>query len=186
MTSLTLQSLAQPADLSPAQSEQATEPPQYLTFHVGPEMFAMSILAVHEIIEYHALTEVPLVPPLIRGVINLRGSVVPVIDLAVRLGRTAGAVSKRTCIVMVEATASHDEATQSTSTHKMGMVVDAVSEVLEIAPDAIEPPPEFGTHLRTDFIKGMVSIDQQFVVLLDIDAILSLQEIAVSSTLEPE
>ncbi|MBX9936417.1 MAG: chemotaxis protein CheW [Burkholderiaceae bacterium] len=186
MTSLTLQTLAPPVALADKETAQGTEPPQYLTFHLGEEMFAMSILAVREIIEYHALTTVPLVPALIRGVINLRGSVVPVIDLAVRFGRSAGAVSKRTCIVMVETNPDHDEATQSTGAQKMGIVVDAVSEVLEIAPDAIEPPPEFGTHLRPDFIKGMVKINQHFVVLLDIDPILSLQEIAVRSALELE
>lgn len=186
MSDLTLQTFAQPLALGDEDAAQDTEPPQYLTFYVGEEMFAMSILAIREIIEYHALTEVPLVPPLIRGVINLRGSVVPVVDLAVRFGRTASPVSKRTCIVMVETNAASDDAsTHSAGSQKMGIVVDAVSEVLEIAPDAIEPAPEFGTHLRTDFIKGMVRINQHFVVLLDIDSILSLPEIAVRSVLEP-
>jgi len=186
MSHLTLQTFAQPLALGDEDTAQDTEPPQYLTFYVGEEMFAMSILAIREIIEYHALTEVPLVPPLIRGVINLRGSVVPVVDLAVRFGRTTGAVSKRTCIVMVETSTSDDASAHSTGSQKMGLVVDAVSEVLEIAPDAIEPAPEFGTHLRTDFIKGMVKIKQHFVVLLDIDSILSLPEIAVRSVLQPE
>lgn len=186
MTSQTLPSLASSSALAQdAVLAAGADPQQYLTFHLGEEMFAMSILAIREIIEYHALTEVPLVPSLIRGVINLRGSVVPVVDLAVRFGRPPRPVSKRTCIVIVE-TDSHDSPSDSSSPHKMGMVVDTVSEVLEIPPLAIEPPPEFGTHLRTDFIRGMANINQQFVVLIDIDRILSLQEIAVRSALQSE
>lgn len=185
MISPTLPSFASPSAAQQALLAAGTDPQQYLTFYVGEEMFAMGILAIREIIEYHALTEVPLVPPLIRGVINLRGSVVPVVDLAVRFERAPRPNSKRTCIVVVE-TEHHDATLEATSHQKMGVVVDAVSEVLEIAPQAIEPAPEFGTRLRPDFIQGMAQINQQFVVVLDIDRILWLPEIAVRSSLQPE
>src|SRR5512137_2296269 len=104
---------------------------QYLTFTLGDEMFAIGILAIREIIEYGNLTLVPLTPPFIRGVINLRGAVVPVIDLAARLDRQPREVTKRTCIVIIEV--EHGE-----GRHEMGIVVDAVSEVLEIPPENIE------------------------------------------------
>jgi len=160
-----------------------TDPPedsgqqQYLTFSLGAEMFAIGILRVREILEYGLLTEVPLVPPFIRGVINLRGAVVPVIDLAVRFGRTAGEISKRTCIVIIEIHCGAEEPQQ------MGVVVDAVSEVLEIPPSEIEPPPVFGSHIRTDFISGMGKVNGQFVVLLDVERILSLNEVSVLSAM---
>jgi purine-binding chemotaxis protein CheW len=157
-----------PAGLVPAGHEQQ----QYLTFTLGEEMFAIGILAIREIIEYGNLTEVPMTPPFIRGVINLRGAVVPVIDLAVRFGRTAKETTKRTCIVIIE-TASGERH------HQMGLVVDAVSEVLEIPAADIEPPPEFGARIRTDFIHGMGKVNGQFVVMLDVARILSLEEIAV-------
>jgi purine-binding chemotaxis protein CheW len=144
------------------------EQQQYLTFSLGEEMFAIGILAIREIIEYGQLTAVPMTPPFIRGVINLRGAVVPVIDLAVRFGRSARDTSKRTCIVIIE-----------TEAGVMGIVVDAVSEVLEIPPGDIEPPPEFGARIRIDFISGMGKIDGKFVVMLNVNRILSLDEVAV-------
>lgn len=153
---------------------------QYLTFTLGEEMFAIGILAIREIIEYGQLTEVPMTPPFIRGVINLRGAVVPVVDLAVRFGRAAGAVTKRTCIVIIET----DTAGQH---HQMGIVVDAVSEVLEIPAADIEPPPEFGGRIRTDFISGMGKVDGKFVVLLEVNRVLSLDEVAVIASMnKPE
>ncbi|WP_374324745.1 chemotaxis protein CheW [Azonexus sp.] len=155
-----------------------TEQQQYLTFMLGEEMFAIGILAIREIIEYGQLTEVPLVPRFIRGVINLRGAVVPVIDLSVRFGRSAGEITKRTCIVIIEIAETPDAQAQ-----QMGIVVDAVSEVLEIAPADIEPPPAFGTRIRTDFISGMGKVGGRFVVLLDVERILSLDEVAVISAI---
>jgi purine-binding chemotaxis protein CheW len=144
---------------------------QFLTFMLGGEMYAMGILAIKEIIEYSSLTEVPMMPASVRGVINLRGSVVPVVDLAVRFGRAPGAVTKRTCIVIVEI--SLNDARQD-----VGVVVDAVNEVLEIAPEDIEPPPTFGTRIRTDFIHGMGKVNSRFVILLDANQVLSLDELA--------
>jgi purine-binding chemotaxis protein CheW len=144
---------------------------QFLTFMLGGEMFAMGILAIKEIIEYSTLTEVPMMPPSVRGVINLRGSVVPVVDLSVRFGRTPGAVTKRTCIVIVE-TSLND------TRQDVGVVVDAVNEVLEIPAQDIEPPPMFGTRIRTDFIQGMGKVNNRFVILLDVNQVLSLDELA--------
>lgn len=145
---------------------------QYLTFSLHEEMFAIGILSIREIIEYGSLTVVPMTPNFIRGVINLRGAVVPVVDLSVRFGRPASAITKRSCIVIIEI--AHNE-----QTRQMGIVVDAVSEVLEIPTKDIEPPPEFGSHIRIDFIQGMGKVGGKFVVLLDVNRVLSLDEVAV-------
>lgn len=160
-----------------AAGAEGTNEEQYLTFTLGEEMFAIGILAIREIIEYGHLTEVPMTPPFIRGVINLRGAVVPVIDLAVRFGRETGALTKRTCIVIIE--------TESASQHQqMGIVIDSVSEVLEIPDADIEPAPEFGGQLRTDFISGMGKVGGKFVVLLDMNKVLSLDEVAVIASMK--
>lgn len=163
---------------APAGVVATTEQQQFLTFHLGEEMFAIGILNIREIIEYGALTEVPMVPACIRGVINLRGSVVPVIDLAVRFGRQPRPISKRTCIVIIEIPQAGTAHSQ-----QMGVVVDAVSEVLEIPSSDIEPPPEFGARIRIDFISGMGKVNGKFVVLLDVDRLLSLDEVSVLAAL---
>jgi purine-binding chemotaxis protein CheW len=144
---------------------------QFLTFMLGGEMFAIGILAIKEIIEYSSLTEVPMMPAYVRGVINLRGSVVPVADLSVRFGRQPGAVTKRTCIVILEVTANGER-------QDVGVVVDAVNEVLDILATDIEPPPSFGARIRTDFIRGMGKVNNRFVILLDVNHVLSLDELA--------
>ncbi len=149
------------------------EAQQYLVFRLAGEDFAVGILNVKEIIEYGNVTEIPMVPAFIRGVINLRGAVVPVIDLAVRFGRPPTEVKRRTCIVIVEV--AQDE----TSKTDIGIVVDAVSEVVEIPPSDIEPPPAFGAQIRTDFIAGMGKLNGQFVILLNIERVLSVEEMAL-------
>ena len=149
----------------------AAQPQQYLTFMLSGEMFAMGILAIKEIIEYTGVTDVPMMPPYLRGVINLRGAVVPVADLSVRFGKPASAVTKRTCIVIVEIV------TQDGS-HDIGVVVDTVNAVLDIPPADIEPPPAFGTRIRTDFIQGMAKVDGKFVILLEVNHILDFEEMA--------
>lgn len=146
-------------------------PAQYLTFMQGGEMFAMGILQIKEIIEYHGLTAIPMAPQCIRGVINLRGAVVPVMDLAARFGRKSSEVTKRSCIVIVEV-ASEDEH------HDVGVIVDAVSEVIDIPASDIEPPPTFGARIRTDFIHGMGKVRGKFVILLDANQVLSLDELS--------
>jgi purine-binding chemotaxis protein CheW len=152
------------------QPSAALEPTQYLTFMLGSEVFAISILQVKEIIEYHHLTEVPMMPPSVRGVINLRGAVVPVVDPLARFGRPSSPVGKKTCFVIVEVQSDEDR-------HVIGVIVDAVNEVLDIAATEIEPPPSFGTRLRGDFLKGMAKVNNRFVILLDVDQVLRLDEV---------
>ncbi len=145
---------------------------QYLTFLLGGEMFAIGILNIKEIIEYGSLTTVPMMPPFIRGVINLRGRVVPVIDLSVRFGREISETTKRTCNVILEV-GDGDERLD------VGVVVDAVSEVLEIPASEIEPPPSFGAKIRTDFICGMGKVAGKFVIILDLAKVLSVEELVM-------
>jgi purine-binding chemotaxis protein CheW len=142
---------------------------QYLTFMLGGEMFTIGILSVKEIIGYGGLTEVPMMPPCVRGVINLRGAVVPVMDLSARFGREATVVTKRTCIIIVELDKGGEQ-------RVIGVIVDAVNAVLEIAAADIEPAPAFGTKIRTDFIEGMGKVNGRFVILLAVDRVLSLDE----------
>ena len=136
-------------------------------------MFAIAILNIKEIIEYGNLTEVPMMPSFIRGVINLRGIVVPVVDLSSRFGRNKTEVSRRTCIVIIEVQGS-DETKQD-----IGVMVDSVSEVLEIPRGEIEPPPAFGAKIRVDFIRGMGKVDGKFVIILNADKVLSVDELSM-------
>lgn len=144
---------------------------QYLTFNLGGEMYAIGILHIKEILEFGNLTTVPMMPPFIRGVINLRGAVVSVIDLAARFGGTPSAVTKRTCIVIVEVRNGEDQ-------QDVGIVVDSVSEVLEICAENIEPAPNFGAKIRADFIQGMGKVENKFVIILDVNRVLSIDEMA--------
>jgi len=167
----TQQQTAQQALTVARQLSSAGEAHQYLTFALSGEMFAVGILNVKEIIEYGNLTEIPMMPSFIRGVINLRGSVVPVVDLAARFGGKASEVQRRTCIVIVEVQ-------QEEGKHDIGIMVDAVSEVLEIPGTEIEPPPAFGARIRADFIAGMGKVNSKFVIILDIMRVLSVEEMA--------
>jgi purine-binding chemotaxis protein CheW len=151
--------------------EEESELQQYLTFQLGDEVFAFGILNIREIIEYGRLTEVPRMPGFIRGVINLRGSVVPVIDLGQRFGKAPTQVSPRTCIVILEVENDGD-------LHSVGVMVSSVNDVVEIPPDQIEPAPEFGAHIRTDFIEGMGKMNDRFVIILKVEHVLSLEEIS--------
>ena len=150
----------------------AEEQNQYLTFLLGGEMFAIGILNIKEIIEYGSLTEVPMMPEFIRGVINLRGAVVPVVDLSARFGRKRTEVTRRTCIVIIEVETDDEK-------HDVGLVVDSVSEVLEIAAGEIEPAPSFGTRIRADFIHGMGKVNGKFVIILSVNNVLSLDDLAI-------
>jgi len=157
-------------------SADATTPPeglnrQFLTFMLGDELFAMSIDEIREIIQFAPLTSVPLMPSFLRGVLNLRGAVVPVIDLSVRLGRTETPVTKRTCIVILELM-------QHQQRFLLGVMVDAVRAVLSIEQDKIEPPLSFGARLRTDFIEGMIHLQDRFVVALNVKSVFSIEELA--------
>jgi purine-binding chemotaxis protein CheW len=144
---------------------------QYLTFVLGGEQFAIGILAIKEIIEYGQLTTVPMMPDFIRGVINLRGSVVPVVDLSSRFGGKQTEVTRRTCIVIIEVMSENER-------QDIGVIVDAVNEVLDIASTEIEPAPTFGAKIRADFISGMGKVEGKFVIILNVDKVLSVQELA--------
>lgn len=151
-------------------SAAAAQTQQYLTFVLAGEIFSIGILAIKEIIEYAPPTSVPMMPEYLRGVINLRGLVVPVIDLAVRFGRPASPVTKRTCIVIVEIELDGER-------FDIGAVVDAVNAVVEIPASDIEPPPSFGARIRADFIAGMGKVDGRFVILLDPKHVLAPAEL---------
>ena len=131
----------------------------------------MDIVTVREIIQYGPMTTVPLMPVFVRGVINLRGAVVPVIDLQARFGRAAADVGKKTCIVIFDAVRSGERV-------ELGLLVDAVSEVIDIAPTEIEPPPNFGTTVRRDFIRGMGKVANRFVIILEPDKALDVNDMA--------
>ena len=153
--------------------QEVIEQKQYLTFILGGEMFSLSILCIKEIIWYSNLTEVPMMPACIRGVINLRGAVVPVMDLSNRFGKPATPVTKNTCIIIVEVDSPTEGERQN-----MGIVVDSVQAVLEIAASDIESAPSFGTKIRSDFIEGIAKVAGKFVILLNVNNVLSVQEIA--------
>lgn len=146
-------------------------PLQYLTFTLGDEVFAMDIRTVREIIQHASMTVVPLMPNFVRGVINLRGAVVPVIDLQSRFGRATTQVGKKTCIIIFDASRDGEKI-------ELGLMVDAVSEVIEIAQAQIEPPPQFGTSIRRDFIRGLGKVDGDFIVILEPEHALNIDDMA--------
>ena len=155
-----------------ADAASAVEEKQYLTFMLGGEMFSLGILCIKEIIWYANLTEVPMMPACIRGVINLRGAVVPVLDLSNRFGKPSTPVVKSTCIVIVEVPTAKEGETQN-----MGVVVDSVQAVLEIPTSEIEPAPSFGAKIRSEFIEGIAKVAGKFVILLNVAKVLSMEEI---------
>lgn len=146
-------------------------PCQYLTFSLGGESFAIPIEHVREIIEFGEITTIPMMPTFLRGVINLRGAVVPVVDLQARFGRGETAIAKRTCVVIVEVVV--DDAS-----HLLGALVDAVSEVLTLDRSRLESKPSFGSGLRADFVDGILNLADRFIVTLDINKVLSVEEMA--------
>lgn len=157
----------------------SAEREQYLTFNLRGELFAIGILSIREIIEYAQLTQVPMMPTYIRGVINLRGSVVPVVDLLARFGQGATEPKRRTCVVIVEVETED-------GLQQLGILVDAVNEVLEIPATDVEPPPSFGVRIRNEFISGMGKVGERFVILLDVARTLSLDELAGLSGAEAD
>jgi len=144
---------------------------QYLTFHLAGEEYAVGILQIREIITYGTLTKVPHTPPSIRGVINLRGNVVPVVDLGRKFGLTASPVTDRTCIVIVEANINENRTVT-------GVIADSVSQVISMSENDILPAPAFGTRVRIDFLRGMGKSGDKFVLVLDIDKVLSADDLA--------
>jgi len=154
-----------------SEKENIFDQTQYLTFHLAGEEYAVGILQVKEIITYGTLTKVPHTPPSIRGVINLRGNVVPVVDLAVKFGLAASQVTDRTCIVIVEVEINDTRTV-------MGVIADSVSQVISMSNDNILPAPAFGTRVRIDFLRGMGKSGDKFVLVLDIDKVLSAEDLA--------
>src|SRR5271167_5003817 len=142
---------------------------QYLTFLTAGEEYAIAIVKVREIIEYEAVTTVPNTPVWIRGVTNLRGKVVPVVDLAVKFGMPAAGISKFSCIIITEVMFQGENLT-------MGVLADSVSQVIELSADEIEATPPFGTRVKTEYLLGMGALGKKFCLILDIDKVLSADE----------
>jgi purine-binding chemotaxis protein CheW len=138
---------------------------------LGQDMFAIGILAVREILEYAGVTPVPQMPPCISGVINLRGTAVPVLDLACRLEREPVPVSKRTCIIVVEVDGEH-------GAFVIGILVDAVNAVLDIPPSEVEPAPSLGAQVRAEMLQGIGKVNGRFVLLLDVRQVASVGDLA--------
>jgi purine-binding chemotaxis protein CheW len=148
---------------------------QYLTFKLDEEVFALDISKVREVLDYTNITKVPRTPEFMRGVINLRGSVVPVVDLRLKLGMTQTEKTVNTCIIITEVTVDDE-------TVVLGVLADSVQEVVDLEPGQIEPAPKIGTKLRTDFIKGMGKQNENFIIILDIDQVFSAEELALVQT----
>ena len=144
---------------------------QYLTFKLDDEVFAVGIDKVREVLDYTSVTKVPQTPDFMRGVINLRGSVVPVVDMRLKFGMAKTEKTVNTCIIIVEINLEGE-------TTVLGALADSVQEVLDLEPHQIEPAPKIGTKLRTDFIRGMGKRDEQFIIILDIDKVFSSEELA--------
>ena len=162
------------SNMAATQQQSATELNKYLCFALSDKRYAANILRIKEIMEHMEVTTIPMMQEFLCGVTNLRGRVVPVIDLGKRLGMDAVSIGRRTCIVIMEVSvhgASMD----------VGIMVDAVNQVADIAPDQIEAAPSFGGNLSTEFIEGMGKVGDEFVVLLNIDRLLSLDDLALLS-----
>ncbi|MCP4114314.1 MAG: chemotaxis protein CheW [Desulfobacteraceae bacterium] len=150
--------------------EGITETGQYLTFMLNEETYAIDIKQVREVLDFTEVTRVPRMPAFMRGVINLRGGVVPVVDLRLKFGMTATEKTVDTCIIIMEVIIDGNLSL-------LGALADSVQEVLELEPGQIEPAPKIGTRLRTDFIKGMGKKNEEFIILLDIDRVFSVEEL---------
>jgi purine-binding chemotaxis protein CheW len=157
-----------------------TDTRQYLTFQLGEEVFAIDVSRVREILEFTTITKVPKTPDYMRGVINLRGSVVPVLDMRLKFGMTKTEKKLDTCIIVVEVLFENE-------TIIIGSLVDSVQEVFELEPDQIEPAPKIGIQLKTEFIKGMGKRDDRFIIILDTDKVFNAEELnAVTRDMDVE
>jgi purine-binding chemotaxis protein CheW len=161
----------------------ATTQQQYLTFSVSGDEYALAILRVKEIIAFDTVTRVPRTPAFIRGVINLRGSVVPVIDLAQKFGYAEVQPTRSTCIVIVEVVLDSNADGKAVV---LGLLVDAVNEVIDLLPEDVQEPPSFGTRVQLDFLVGMGRIGTKFVLLLDIDKVLAASEVVAALDADSE
>ena len=152
---------------------------QFLTFKLADEVFAIDISQVREVLEFHEVTKVPQVPDMMRGVINLRGTVVPVLDLRLKFGMNITEKTVNTCVIIVEITLDNEVT-------MIGALADSVQEVMDLDADHIEPPPKIGTKLNTDIIKGMGKRTEEFIIILDIEKIFSVDEIMEMQGVIPE
>lgn len=159
----------------PRKTEAATSARKYLTFGLGHESYGVGVLKVREIIRMLDITGVPQMPPYVKGVINLRGKVVPIVDLRVKFGLAKAENTERTCIVVVEVVS------KAGARMLMGMIVDAVEEVATIPPADIEPTPNFGGNLSTEYILGMAKVRGSVKTLLDIDSVLTAENLNLLS-----
>jgi purine-binding chemotaxis protein CheW len=155
-----------------------TETTQYLTFRLEEELFALDISKVREVLDFTSITKVPQTPDFMRGVINLRGSVVPVVDLRLKFGMPRAEQTVNTCVIIVEVMMDGENVV-------MGAMADAVQEVLNLEPDQIEPPPRIGSKLNTDFIRGMGKHADQFIIILDIDKVFTIDELELVQERQP-
>ncbi len=146
---------------------------QYLTFKLGEEVFALEVANVREILEFIPITKVPRTPDFMTGVINLRGSVVPVTDMRLKFGMSETEKTVNTCIIVVEVNIDNEKAL-------LGALVDSVQEVFELEAQQIEPPPRLGLGMKTEFIEGMGKRDNRFVIILDIDKVFSMEELDIA------
>ncbi len=151
---------------------------QYLTFKLDGEVFGLAIGKVREVLDFTAVTRVPQTPAYMRGVINLRGSVVPVVDLNLKFGMKQTEKTVNTCIIIAEIEMDGDVTV-------LGALADSVQEVVELEPDQIEPAPKIGTKLNTEFIKGMGKREDVFIILLDIDKVFSYDELSTVQAIDP-
>jgi len=149
-----------------------TETRQYLTFRLGDEVFATDVAKVREVLDFTTITKIPRTPDFMSGVINLRGNVVPVVDLRLCFDMSKTEKTVNTCIVVVEMVLDGDSSV-------IGALADSVEEVIDLEPEHIQPPPRIGTKIRTDFIKGMGKRDAQLIMILDIDRVFSADELSV-------
>ena len=156
-----------------------TETTQYLTYKLDEEVFALDISKVREVLDFTTVTKVPRTPDFMRGVINLRGSVVPVVDLRLKFGMSATEKTVNTCVIIVEVTVDGE-------TTILGALADSVQEVIDLGQGQIEPAPRIGTKLNTDFIKGMGKQDERFIIILDIDKVFSVDELSVVQNIQAE
>lgn len=156
-----------------------TETSQYLTFKLDDEVFALDISQVREVLDFTSVTKVPQTPDYMLGVINLRGSVAPVVDMRLKFGMAGSEVTVNTCIIIVEIELDGE-------TTVLGALADSVEEVMELDPDQIEPPPRIGMRLKTRFIKGMGKRDDEFIIILDIDKVFSSEELAAAQEMTEE
>ena len=154
-----------------------TETRQYLSFKLAEEVFAVDVAKVREILDFTTVTKVPQTPEFMRGVINLRGSVVPVVDMRLKFGMSQTEKTVNTCVIVMEISLGGE-------TIVVGSLADSVQEVLELEPEQIESPPRIGTKLRTEFIKGMGKYNDHFIIILDIDKV--FDEETMSGLLEAQ